>query len=353
MQVVSDDYLWNRTGEPEAEIQHLENLLERFRHRAETIGFPAFAYMPRRSTVRWAFWATGVVATMAIIIVLVLVLVWRPDRRTAPTAISEHGWTVERVAGVPELGNKAMAASGPTGLTVGQTLETDSRSRASISISDIGEIQVDPDSQVRLLVSTPVHKGLALDFGTIHAMIWAPPGEFVVNTPLATAVDLGCAYTLHVDHSGAGRLETTFGWVGFKFNGRDSFVPAGAVCLIGPQIGPSTPYFEDASEPFRDALEKFDFVPATVDLALSTVLSEARKRDAFTLWHLLSRVNEPERGRVYDRLAQLVPPPQGVTRAGVLRLDKKMLDLWWNKFNLGDMSLWRTWERSWPEGNSR
>ena len=82
---------------------------------------------------------------------------------------------------------------------------------------------------------------------------------------------------------------------------------------------------------------------------LTVVLSQARKRDALTLWHLLSRVDESERSRVYDRLALLDPPPPHVTRAGVLRLDRQMLDLWWNELNLGDMSLWRTWERSWPE----
>jgi len=32
-----------------------------------------------------------------------------------------------------------------------------------------------------------------------------------------------------------------------------------------------------------------------------------------------------------------------------LRLNQKMLDLWWNQLDLGDVSLWRTWERSWSQ----
>lgn len=347
---MSDDYLWDRTGEPEAEIQRLETLLGRFRHGPETMEFPAFVYVPRGRRMRWALWVPGVAAAVAIVIILAVV--WLPHPRTVPTGISEYGWSVERIAGVPRLGNKAIVKSEAATFTVGQTLETNSDSRASISISAIGEIQVDPNSKVRLVASTSVHKRLALDFGTIHAMIWAPPGEFVVDTPSATAVDLGCAYTLHVDDSGAGLLQTAFGWVGFKFDGRESFVPAGAVCLIRPHIGPGTPYFEDASKPFQEALAKLDFDPGTAEQRsseLSVVLSEARKRDALTLWHLLSRVNESERIRVYERLAQLVPPPPRVTRAGVLRPDRQMLDLWWNELNFGDMSLWRTWERSWPE----
>jgi len=33
---------------------------------------------------------------------------------------------------------------------------------------------------------------------------------------------------------------------------------------------------------------------------------------------------------VYDRLRQLAPPPAGVTKEGILRLDQPALDLWWN-----------------------
>lgn len=347
---MSDDYLWDRTGEPEPEIQRLEALLGRFRQRGETLAVPAFVSMPRPRRWQWVIWVPSVVA--GAVIIVVLAAVWLPRWRTAPAGMSDQGWTIERIAGMPELGNQAIAKSGLAALRVGQTLETDSQSRASISISATGQIQVDPDSRVRLVASTPAHKRLALDFGTIHAMIWAPPGEFVVATPSATAVDLGCAYTLHVDGSGAGMLQTTFGWVGFKSGGRESFVPAGAVSLVRPHTGPGTPYFEDASKPFREAVEKLDFSPGTVEQQnseLSIVLSSARKRDALTLWHLLSRVNEAQRIRVYDRLAQLIPPPPHVTRAGVLRLDRRMLDLWWDEFSLGDMSLWRTWERSWPE----
>jgi len=108
------------------------------------------------------------------------------------------------------------------------------------------------------LQSGPSHKRLQLEVGTIHAAIWAPPGEFVVDTPSAIAVDLGCAYTLHVTPDGSGTIRTILGWVGFHLNGRDSFIPAGAMCSTRPKVGPGTPYFEDVSESFREALHTFD-----------------------------------------------------------------------------------------------
>ena len=40
------------------------------------------------------------------------------------------------------------------------------------------------------------------------------------------------------------------------------------------------------------------------------------------MWHLLTRGSLEERGRVYDRLAALAPPPDGVTRELVLAGDR-------------------------------
>jgi hypothetical protein len=173
-----------------------------------------------------------------------------------------------------------------------------------------------------------------------------------VDTPSAVAVDLGCVYTLHVDDSGAGLLRTTMGWVGFKLNGHESFIPAGAVCRTRPKIGPGTPYMEDAPASFRDALSKFDFAtttPAERNALLGILLVDARKNDALTIWHLLSRVSDADRPGVYDRLAVLAPPPAGVTREGILRLDRPMLDSWWNSLGFGEIYLWRTYERDWSQ----
>jgi len=113
-------------------------------------------------------------------------------------------------------------------------------------------------------------------------------------------------------------------------NGRKSVVLAEASCATRPGLGPGTPYADDASQQFRDALATVDFEGNSpgFEAALATVLAESRKRDGITLWHLLQRVEGPARVRVYDRLAQLVPPPAGVTREGVLNLDQKMLDDW-------------------------
>ena len=352
---MKDDYLWDGSGEPDPEVERLERLLTQFRSERPAPEFPEPEFLKRGWRRRWAELLRPYVAVrLAAVAVAVIVVaaVWLVLRRPQPLGTASPGWEVTSLAGAPRIG--ASRIGNTRRFKVGQVLETDAASRASISVGEIGQVEVEPSTRLRLVEARDSRARLALSRGTIRAAIWAPPGQFIVDTPSAVAVDLGCAYTLTVDDSGAGLVRTTLGWVGFRLDGRESFIPAGAACATRPGIGPGTPYFDDASAPFRLALTKLDFdreSPEFEDTQLGIVLSEARPRDALTLWHLLARLSGRDRARVYDRLAALVPPPTGVTRGGVLAGDTQMLDLWWNRLGLGDTSLWRTFERSWSEDN--
>ena len=346
---MGNDYLWDRSGAPDPEIQRLEALLERFQSHRPRPAFPELAparrwwMIPRQP--RWVLALAAVAAVAAACVITVLVYERKPSRDTAA------GWDVSVMEGTPRLGRKAVSEKeGKSRLGVGQTLETGPQARARLRDEEIGQIEVEPGTRLRLLNTGSGLKRIALDLGTIHTFIWAPPGQFVVDTPSAMAVDLGCAYTLKVDDTGAGLVRTSLGWVGFKLNGRESFIPAGAACLTKPKTGPGTPYFEDAPSEFRSALTSFDFedtTPEQRNADLGIVLAQARQNDALTLWHLLSRVDEPQRAQVFNRLVEFVPLPSGVTHAGILRLDQRMLDRWWNDLGFDDISVWRYWERSW------
>ena len=343
---MSDDYLWDGSGEPDPEVERLERLLERFKHERPV---PELALTVRAGPGRLRRFVPWLAAAAAALIVAAggLLLL----RRETPT------WEVARLDGNPRVGSSRIAASGR--LAVGQWLETDASSRARISVGEIGEVEVEPNTRIGLLKARMTEHRLSLARGTMSARIWAPPKLFFVDTPSAVAVDLGCAYTLNVDDGGAGILKVTFGWVAVlsgmsillccernilahraprqrsrsvkrsSSNGavRGPAAPPGGECVTRPGVGPGTPYFPDASGEFRASLVKLDFENGG-NAALERVLSEAREKDSLTLWHLFPRVSGAGRGAVYDRLASLVPPPEGVSRAGVLRLEQPMLDLW-------------------------
>ena len=347
-QFENDDYLWDGLGTPDPEVQKLEALLAKYKHAGPVPMLPADVLRSR-----WAFFPfrlrlfPALAAASAVAIAVVAFVMY--DRNTSPAVGA--GWDASRIAGTPRIGTNAINGKASR-LAVGQVLETDDQSRARLQATDVGQIEIEPSTRLRLLDMGATRKQIALDHGTINAYIWAPAGQFVVDTPSARTVDLGCAYSLHVDDSGAGIVRTWLGWVGFKLNGRESFIPAGAACATRPKVGPGTPYLEDASPSFRAALRRFDFEDTTPQQRVADVqivLAESHIGDELTLWHLLSRVDEDQRARVYDRLKQLVPPPKAVTREGILRLDQPMLDLWWNQLGFDDISVWRHWEHSWTD----
>ena len=272
-------------------------------------------------------WRSRVAVAAAFLIAVALVGLWLMRSNVVPTE-QVSSWEVQRVEGTPRINSTGIEKNGQ--LAIGQWLETDSQSKAQIEVGSIGVVEVDPNTRVRLLQTLPTEHRLELARGKMSARIWAPPRLFFVDTPSAVAADLGCAYTLEVDDSGATLLRVTSGWVALELKDRESMVPAGAACRTRPGIGPGTPYFENASPEFRDSLAHLDFdsEPAKRKSSLKLLLSHTRERDTLTLWHLLGRVDEDERGQIYNKMASLVPPPDGVTRDGVLKLDAKMLELW-------------------------
>lgn len=289
-------------------------------------------------------------ATAAAVLLLIAVAApWVYRQRSIPESGNRPAWEVTRLAGRPAVGQRKIGGTGK--LAVGEWLVTDESSRAQISVGVIGEVQVEPNSRVRLVEARDDEHRLALIRGRMNAFIWAPPRQFYVDTPSAVAVDLGCAYTLEVNDEGQGLLRVTMGWVAFEWQGRESFVPAEAACVTRPGSGPGTPYFGDASADFQNALARFDTAkpddPARAE-ALDAVLTQARQRDGLTLWHLLTRTEGGEHGRVYDRLAQLIPPPPHVNREGVLSGNRVMLDAWWDRLGHGDTRWWRMWKGPLP-----
>ena len=304
-QLSAPDYLW----------RELEPLLEQH------------SEVQRGRRFSWQLQA----AAAAVLLLLSCWGVWLVYSNRADAIILVDGkpaWRVKRLDGTPKIGAESISNNGE--LAVGEWLETDGNSRAQIAVSSIGSVEVDENTRIRLLETHPTEHRLELARGKMSAHIWAPPRLFFVNTPSAVAADLGCAYTLEVDDQGSSLLHVTSGWVALELQDRESVVPAGAACETRPGLGPGTPYFEDASQIFRDSLKMVDFDPDVTarSAALASILDQARPRDTLTLWHLLARVDGEDRARVYDRMAAFFPPPAGVTREGVLGLNQTMLDAW-------------------------
>lgn len=184
---MKNDYLWDggdAAGEPDPEVQQIERLLSEFRGNRQAPELPA---LNRSAGARlsWRAVAAGI-AVVAAGVWLAL--------GTAP-----EGWQVDR------------SGSGTSRLAVGETLETGAGGHATLNVGEIGVIEVEPNSRLRLIRARKNEHRMALDHGLIHAMIWAPPRSFVVDMPSAAAIDLGCYYTLEVAADGAGLVTVMSG----------------------------------------------------------------------------------------------------------------------------------------------
>lgn len=297
---MTDEYLWSGTGAPDPEIARLERLLARYKDRG------------RGSKAR-RFWPAIAIAAS-----LLVGGVWATHRGSTD-------WKL------------VMDGSRPQIVKEGQTVETSPTGTATLDATSTGELTLEGNSKL-----TIERSHLALSKGTMHAFIWAPPAKFLVETPSAMTIDLGCSYTLHVASDGSGILRVDQGWVAFQSGTLESFIPEGAACRTRPGKGPGVPFFEDASERFRDSLTAFEASDGR--LGLSDMLVAARERDALTLWHLLVRTRGHERNLVAVRFAELVP---NVAPAALSTGDHAALDAGWNALGFGGTDWWRTWKQKW------
>jgi FecR protein len=246
------------------------------------------------------------------------------ERKQSParSRFRQWGWAFAAIAVVAILGVAYWGVAHRSAW-----IETDAHSRVTVKVGEIGSVEVEPGTRLRVVTDRPDQHRFALARGEIRAKISAPPKLFFVDTASGTAIDLGCEYTLTDDELGRGALTVTRGWVSFQWHGVESLVPAGASCRTHPRIGPGIPYFDDAPQGLKQAVDDFSLDNDKTG-AVNLILAAARVRDTLTLWHLLQRVDGRDRARVYDRIASLTPIPASVSRERALMLDQETLKLW-------------------------
>jgi hypothetical protein len=302
---MNDDYLWDGSSEPgsaDADVRQLEAFLSRYRSAAPMPDFRRVAVIRRRRR-----WPLAVAAAAIIAVVISWMLFLRP--RTGE-------WKATAITGATSLPDRP--------LRVGDVLRTDSTSRIRLESRTVGIIDVDGTSTVRLIESRKGRQRIALDVGMIHARTTSPPGVFVVDTPQARAIDLGCEYVLAITPGGSGDLRVTSGWVELSDGLWQSLVPQGASASISADGKISVPVFDDSDPRLRIAAR--DFAHAH---DLNTILSLARKRDAFMLLNLFRLATPDEATRLYDRLNELVPAPLPVRREAVRNWTPSATERWW------------------------
>jgi hypothetical protein len=316
-----DDYLWDKSGPPDPEIERLERALRPFRCEPGA--------QPRRR--RSAGWSALLAAAA-----LIGVTLWLAFARGV---ISPSPYRIETLAGhvrVTDAAGRPSAAHPRPG----DRIVSGDGARARLEIGPIGSVLVEADTRLRIENGDAPHDAdymLYLEHGTVEASIFAAPRIFQVGTPSGIAVDLGCRYTATVEEEGETLLRVISGAVAFETEKRKVYVPEDAECIATPDGGPGTPVWQDHAAGFKDAVAALDRSGPPAAATLETVFASTEPRDALTWFHLLGHADASVRDRALERIAATVRLPQSVDLAAVAAQDEDELDA------LLDELKWRWW----------
>jgi hypothetical protein len=245
-------------------------------------------------------------------------------------------WSVEKVSGYPMIESHVLIDQGI--LKIGEKLFTDSKSRARMKVGSVGEIEIEPKSEIQIIETKNSEHKFILSRGQIAARTWVAPKLFSIKTPSATVIDLGCKYDLTVDERASTALHVESGWVLMEHKNRRALLCAGTMCISDSSKGVGTPFSNQASSLFKESLYKLDFVNSS-KTELAVILSEAKQKDFITLFHLLKRLDNDSRGMIYDRISLLFKVPQRITREGIVHGNKDMMGRLWTELGLGSISI--------------
>src|SRR6516164_7340011 len=197
---VNDDYLWDRSGTPDPEIERLESLLAEFRpsERPRTLPLDVSLSAPKPRGLLLQFPWLPRLAAAAVILLAAVISFFLPSMRVAAPP-SGPSWDVANLEGAPQIGSWSIAPNQSAAkLYVGQTLTTNSSSRAALSEDHLGQIQVDPNSRVRLLQSGPNHKRPPPGRATPPPPLGGAPGRFGRHPPPLRPGLSWCPYPPHL-----------------------------------------------------------------------------------------------------------------------------------------------------------
>lgn len=237
-------------------------------------------------------------------------------------------WKVSSLAGSPLIGNIAMGAL--DSVKEGQWISTNDTSRAQIQIADLGIITIEPNSKVIVVKNAEGNNRIFVEYGTIDADMNPHQKSFFVEMPSAVAKDQGGNFTLTIDSVGDGMVFVKDGKIAVESLNKEAIVPAGNIVMTKKDIGVGTPFNQNSSREFKQAIFKFDFGNCE-ESCVNTILNNAKFTDAITLANLIPSVENKYKGEVYAKLANFVPPPRQIAKDSLPFMNEAEIDTWVDK----------------------
>lgn len=235
---------------------------------------------------------------------------------------STSDWKILTVTGAPKADGKIIEKGDE--LKPGRLIVTSEGTSLSFEIPKVGSVMMNELSSLKRVGNEYT---IELLDGSIRKNSENAQQKFKVITSAATVEDyyLGSRFEISVDDLETTKARSVDGWLKVTAGGHESLVPQGFTSVTKNGSNAGLPLNKQAEPEMREMLINFS---GNDDPNFGIILLNATLNDALAIWHLLKRVEVDKRVAVYNTLKEILPPPDAVSKSGVLSLDEESLKIW-------------------------
>ncbi len=215
-------------------------------------------------------------------------------------------------------------------ITQGQSLLTENFSRATIHVPKVGNVEVGENSLIVLTKAKDGDNRIILRRGSINVTSTSNMPEFSIELKNYIVTDRGGEFSVSIDNQENAKIFVKYGFVEIQKNGEIIYLDEGYSCEIRPGFKISTPYRDEASAALKEEVANFDYHKGGEN-SIDKIMELATEKDMLTLLALIPKSSQLKRQHLFQAIANKFPPPESVTRMGIIRGDSQMLYLWWRE----------------------
>jgi len=238
-----------------------------------------------------------------------------------------YPWHVVTVEGNPIIGGKTQNQDK---WDQGEILSTDDYSKAVAHIPKVGTLEVGFDSELVLDKAKDGANKITFKRGLIVVNNIENMPDFTISINDFEIIDRGGNFVLENIDLLESRIKVDYAFAEIRHNGNSYMIDENHVCVLKKGFRPGTPVNIKSSDSLRAAVQSFDFENGG-EHAIEKIIQYANEEDMLTLLALIPFVPQLQRQVIFQEISNRFPPPESVTRAGIIRGEKEMLYRWWEE----------------------
>ena len=215
-------------------------------------------------------------------------------------------------------------------ITQGESLLTENNSRAAIHVPKVGNVEVNENSLIVLTKAKDGDNRIILRQGSINVTNTSNMPEFSIELNNYIVIDRGGEFNISIDDEENAKIFVKYGFAEIQKNEENIYLDEGYICEIRSGFKIGTPYRADASEALKEEVTIFDYRNGGEN-SINKIMELAVEKDMLTLLALIPKSSQLKRQLLFQAIANKFPPPESVTRMGIIKGDSQMLYLWWQE----------------------